>query len=107
MASSKNLGNGIFEVVIAGMPLKLKSSRDPEVVHALITNVNKKIQEALTGTRSGSVQMATVLACLNLAEELFDLKSTAIRELDQFEKKAQRVLSELESSKLPRMGLEG
>lgn len=107
MASSNaNNNKGIHEVVIAGMPLKLRSSRDPEVVNNLVSLVNKKVQEALASTKSGSLQAASILAALNLAEELLELKSLALKELNQFEKKAQKVLSDLESSKLPRMGVE-
>lgn len=97
---------GTFEVVIAGIPLKLKSSRDPESVNKLVSLVNSKVEEALTATKSGSVQTALLLAALNLAEELLELKDNALKEINQFEKKAQRILSDLESSKIPRVGLD-
>src|SRR6478752_4504489 len=97
---------GIFEVTLAGVPLKLKSARDPEIVKKLVSFVDKKVQEALPTTKSGSIQNAALLAALNLAEELFELKAQAIQELDKFEKKAQRVLSDLESTKPPRAGLD-
>jgi cell division protein ZapA len=98
--------NTIFEVVLAGVPLKLKSGQDPEMVKKLVSFVDKKVQEALPATKSGSVQNAVLLAALNLAEELFELKAIAVSELEKFEKKAQKVLSELESSIPPRAGLD-
>lgn len=97
---------GIFEVTLAGVPLKLRSGHDPEIVKKLVSFVDKKVQEALPTTRSGSIQNAALLAALNLAEELFELKAKAIRELDKFEKKAQKVLGDLESTKPPRVGLD-
>jgi cell division protein ZapA (FtsZ GTPase activity inhibitor) len=106
VASSNSNTKGIFEVNIAGQPLKLRSSRDPEAVRSLVELVNKKIQEALQSTKSGSLQTATILAALNLAEEFLELKTIALKELSQFEKKAQKVLGDLESSKVPRMGVE-
>ncbi len=106
-----NQGNqsttGVYEVTIAGIPLKLKSGQDPEMVKKLISFVDKMIQEALPATKSGSVQNAALLAALNLAEELFELKAEALNQLDKFEKKAQRALNELEpSAKPPRTGLD-
>lgn len=99
---------GIFEVTIAGIPLKLKSGHDPETVKKLVSFVDKKIQQALPATKSGSVQNAALLAALNLAEELFELKAQALGHLDKVEKKAQKVLSELEASRstAPRVGLD-
>src|ERR1700733_5801452 len=96
----------VFEVTIAGIPLKLKSGQDPEMVKSLVSFVDKKVQQALPATKSGSVQNAALLAALNLAEELFELKVKARTQLDKFEKKAQKVLSELETSRAPRVGLD-
>src|SRR3954465_14944412 len=95
---------GIFEVTLAGVPLKLKSGHDPEMVKKLVSFVDKKVQEALPATKSGSIQNAALLAALNLAEELFELKARALKELDKVEKKAHKVLNELETSKAPRSG---
>lgn len=96
----------LFEVTIAGIPLKLKSGQDPQMVKKLISFVDKKVQEALPATKSGSVQNAALLAALNLAEELFELKAKALMQLEKFEKKTQKILVDLESSKTPRVGLD-
>lgn len=96
----------VFEVTIAGIPLKLKSGHDPEVVKRLTSYVDKKVQEALPATKSGSIQVAALLAALNLADELFELKEHAVSEIEKFEKKAARVLDDLESSRASRMGIE-
>lgn len=97
----------LFEVVIAGVPLKLKAGQqEPETVKKLVSFVDKKVQEALPATKSGSVQNAALLTCLNLAEELFQLRAQALEKLEKFEKKTQKALSELESSRAPRAGLD-
>jgi cell division protein ZapA len=96
----------VYEVTIAGVPLKLKTSQDPEMVKSLVSFVDKKVQQALPATKSGSVQNAALLAALNLAEELFEIKAKAKTQLDKFEKKAQKVFSEIESSCAPRAGLD-
>jgi cell division protein ZapA (FtsZ GTPase activity inhibitor) len=89
----------IYDVNIAGIPLKLKSEKDPELVKKLISYVDNKVQEALPATKSGSLQNAALLATLNMAEELFELKGKALTQLDKFEKKALSLIDELESSK--------
>jgi cell division protein ZapA len=96
----------VLEVTIAGIPLKLKSGQDPEVVKKLVSFVDKKVQEALPATKNGSVQNAALLTALNLAEELFELKARALSQLDRFEKKAQKALTDLESSKAQRQVLD-
>ncbi len=82
---------------MAGLPLKLKTAHDQETVNQLVQFVDKKIQEAAGATKSG-FQTATVLACLNLAEELILLKRKALSEIDRLETKTRRVITELESS---------
>jgi cell division protein ZapA len=99
--SSKNT----YEVVIAGIPLKIRSGQDPELVKSLVSFVDKKVREALHATKSGSVQSAALLAALNVAEEYFELKATALSRLDKVQKKAQARLDELEATRGLRAGL--
>ncbi len=102
MAQNQNGMTAVYEVVIAGVPLKLKSGHDAKKVKQLVSFVDSKVQQALPATKSGSVQNAALLAALNLAEELFELKEKALGQLEKVEKKAQRTLSELESALPPR-----
>jgi cell division protein ZapA len=96
----------IFEVTLAGLSLKLKTSHDAETVNQLVSYVNQKVTEALQMTKSGSIQNAALLASLNIAEELIILKQRAAAELEKIEGKAQKVLSDLESSRQQSMGLD-
>ena len=89
----------LFEVVVAGVPLRLKSSHDEETVNELISLVDRKVREALPLTKTGSIQNASILAALHLAEEYLILKRTAKAELDNLERKAEKIISELESSR--------
>ncbi len=97
MAQAQNKSQ-VFEVTIAGIPLKLKSEKEPEMVKKLISYVDKKIQEALPATKSGSVQNAALLALLNMADEFFELKNNALVQLDKFEKKTLKIMEDLETS---------
>jgi cell division protein ZapA len=90
----------IHEVEIAGVPLRLKSSHDDQTVNELVALVDGKIREALPLTKTGSIQNASILASLHLAEEYLLLKRKAKMELDSLEAKALQVISELESSRV-------
>lgn len=96
----------VYEVVIAGVPLKLRSGHDPKVVKELVSLVDSKVQQALPATKSGSVQNAALLAALNLAEELNELKNKARSQLDKVERKAQKTLTDLEGALPPRSALD-
>ncbi len=87
-----------YEVKIAGVPLRLKSSQSEDAVSELVELVDKKIQEALIVTKTGSIQNAAILAALNLAEEYISLKRNAKVELDRLEEMAEKIVSGLEAS---------
>jgi cell division protein ZapA (FtsZ GTPase activity inhibitor) len=95
----------VYEVEIAGTPMRLKSSHDEQTVKELVALVDQKIREALKLTKTGSLQSAAILASLNLAEDLLLLKRRTKTELDHLESRAQKVLSELESSRVTQPGL--
>lgn len=87
-----------FQVSIAGVPLRLRSSHDEETVNELVRLVDSKIGEALPLTKTGSIQNASILAALNLAEELLLLKRRAKELVDGLEARAARVIEDLEKS---------
>ena len=93
-----------YDLKIAGLPFKLRSSHDEETVKELVDFVDQKINQALQLAKSGSFQSAAVLAALNIAEELILLKKRAHRELDILEEKALKLSQDLESSKLTKSG---
>jgi cell division protein ZapA len=95
----------LFEVVIAGVPLRLKSSHDEQTVNELVALVDRKVREALPLTKTGSIQNASILASLHLAEEYLTLRRKAKSELERLESKALKVITDLESSRMT--GLQG
>jgi cell division protein ZapA len=100
MSSAKNL----FEVEIGGIGLKLRTSYSEDTVKQLVKYVDDRLNESLSATKSGSLQTAAILTALNIAEEHLLLKKRANIELDQIQNKAQRILSQLESSQVPKPG---
>lgn len=97
--SNATSGAKTFEVEIAGVPLRLKSSHDEQTVKELVRLVDEKIREALPLTKTGSIQNASILASLNLAEDYLMLKRKALSELDGLEAKAMKVITEMESAR--------
>ena len=91
----------VYEVQIAGIPMRLKSSHDEATVHELVATVDRKVQEALPLTKTGSMQNAAVLASLNLAEEQLLLKKRALQEIDRLEAELSSVLKDLKGFRSP------
>ena len=102
MAESKST----YEVELAGMPLKLRSSHDQKFVDELICLVDEKVNDALKNNSNVPFQKALLLASLHLAEDLLFLKKAARSELDRLEARTHDILTDLESSPIARIRLD-
>ncbi len=96
----------LYNVNIAGLPLKLRSSLDIATVNELASLVDSKVEQALAQGQQVSFQNALLLASLHIAEELLTLKSSVNEDLNLLKDKSKKILSELESSPLNKIGLE-
>ncbi len=96
----------LYNVNIAGLPLKLRSSHDSETVAQLTQLVDQKIEEAQSLGKRVSFQNALLLASLHIAEELLTLKKSVNEDLNFLKSKSKSILSELESSPLTKVDLE-
>lgn len=92
-----------YDVQVAGLPLRLKSSHDIETVQELVNLVDGKVKEALAANPNISFQKALLLANLHVAEDLVFLKRALKGRLDNLESKAKGILSELDASPLSRL----
>lgn len=90
--------NGTYDVQVAGLPLRLKSSHDEQTVQELVELVDQKVKEAMNSSSSISFQKALLLASLHVAEDLVFLKRAVRNRLDSLETKAKGILSELDST---------
>lgn len=95
-----------FDVEIGGIHLRLKSSHSKETVDKISDLVNSKIQQTMNVSKTDSLQLAAILACLNLVEENLMFKKRALEELDLVESKAQEIVANLESSRTPQVTLD-
>lgn len=90
----------LYDVMIAGVPLRLRTAQSEDAVKSLVTLVDSKIQEALIATKSASIQNAAILAALNLAEELLRLKDEAHSQLGRLEALTDSAIKDLEASRI-------
>lgn len=106
MQTDKNTTSETYEVQVAGLPLRLKSSHDAQTVQELIDLVDGKVKEALAANSNISFQKALLLASLHVAEDLVFLKRALRNRLDNLETKAKGILTELDSSPLARLTID-
>jgi cell division protein ZapA len=88
----------VYEVHVAGLPLKLRSSHDAQTVSELVKIVDQKVKEAMSANATVSFQNALVLAALNVSEELLLLKQTLAGELSRVEDRTRQILDRIEEA---------
>jgi cell division protein ZapA len=91
----------LYEVQVAGLNMKLRSSHDEKTVLNLVQLINSKVDEAMKANGTVTFQNALVLAALNIAEELLLLKTTAATELDRIESRTRLILEQIEDVTTP------
>lgn len=106
MNPEKVAKNETYEVQVAGLPLRLKSSHDMQTVQELIDLVDGKVKEAMSSNANISFQKALLLASLHVAEDLVFLKRAIRGRLDLLEGKAKSALSELDSTPLAKLTID-
>ena len=95
----------LYNVEIAGLPLKLRSSHDDATVEELVSLVDDKVDEALKINQGISFQNAILLAALHIAEELILTRRMAQLEIGGLQDQAQQILSDLDASPLTQIRL--
>lgn len=95
-----------YEVQVAGLPLRLKSSHDEKTVQELIDLIDVKVKEAMSSSSSISFQKALLLASLHVAEDLVFLKRAVRDRLNLLENKAKSILTELDSTPTGRLTID-
>jgi cell division protein ZapA (FtsZ GTPase activity inhibitor) len=97
-----------MEVTIFGQNLKIRGDADREMTMKLAEFVDQKMREAVPSTMSLSnvlynerIARVAILAALNIAEELFQLRAEKETEKNLIEEKAGAMLSLLEKELQP------
>ena len=84
-----------FEVEIAGVPLRLKSSHDQETVDEILEMVKEQMDPQLA---KSSLRNSALLACLRLAEELYLLRKKTKEELDILESRTLEQIAHIQQA---------
>jgi cell division protein ZapA (FtsZ GTPase activity inhibitor) len=98
----------LMEVSIFGQTLNLRGDANPELTLKLAEFVDQKMRDAVPSTMSLSnvlynerIARVAILAALNIAEELFQLRAEKETEKNLIEEKAGALLSLLEKELQP------
>ena len=103
-----DLEKTIYEVEVAGVPLKLRSSHDLEMVQGLVNLVNLRVDEVLGNGNSGRIphQSAILLASLHIAEELTLLKKASLVEINKIEGRTKKLIAEIDASPISQVRMD-
>ncbi|HIJ82192.1 MAG TPA: cell division protein ZapA [Desulfuromonadales bacterium] len=63
------------QVTVMGRKISVKSSSSAEKVRAIESFVNRRLQEVGAALKSGDAQLVLMLALLNTAEEMLELRA--------------------------------
>jgi len=87
------MDSNIIRVNILGQEYVMKTSADPTYIQDVAKYVNEKMDEIKqSGVDSSSQQLKiSVLACMNITAELFDVKSKSKSVIDEVENKALKI----------------
>ena len=87
------MDSNIIRVNILGQEYVMKTSADPTYIQNVAKYVNEKMDEIKqSGVDSSSQQLKiSVLACMNITAELFDVKSKSKSVIDEVEGKALKI----------------
>jgi cell division protein ZapA (FtsZ GTPase activity inhibitor) len=98
----------MMEVTIFGQTMKIRGDADPELTMKLAEYVDQKMREAVPSPMTLSnvlynerLARVAILAALNIAEELFQLRADKETEKNMIEEKAGALLSLLEKELQP------
>jgi cell division protein ZapA (FtsZ GTPase activity inhibitor) len=98
----------MMEVTIFGQTMKIRGDADPELTIKLAEYVDQKMREAVPSPMTLSnvlynerLARVAILAALNIAEELFQLRADKETEKNMIEEKAGALLSLLEKELQP------
>ena len=90
--------NRVIPVQIHGQRYPIRCALDQEYVARLAAYVDEKMRAAADTTPTGDSLRLAVLAALNIADELFQLRRAASEEITQFERRTQSLIGLLDEN---------
>ncbi|MFH1033789.1 MAG: cell division protein ZapA [Pseudomonadota bacterium] len=86
------------KIQILGNEYVLRSQSSEGQVRRVAAHLNARLNEVLTNTNTSSTLAATVLAALNITNELLQLQDQQQHMLQEIEAQAERLLKKIEIS---------
>jgi cell division protein ZapA len=84
------------KVSVAGQQLAVRTSAKPAYIKELASFVTAKIEEARLSGRTVTTQSLAILAAMNIADELYQLRDSQKQLKRQVQETSQRILRYLE-----------
>jgi cell division protein ZapA len=85
-------------VEILGREYRIRGSADEDYVREVARYVDAKLREVSQGATLPSSERVAILAAMNIADELFQLRRAASEEITQFEKRTQSLIGLLDEN---------
>lgn len=85
-------------VKVGGQSLVLRAGADDTYVNALAKFVTEKMDEAKSGSRQVSTQPVALLAAMNIADELFQLRASHVALKKNVKERSHKILGLLAES---------
>lgn len=93
--------NRSVKVLVAGQRLAIRTSAQPAYVEELARFVTDKVEELRASGRAMTTQSLALLAAMNIADELYQLRERQEQLKRQVREKSERILRYLDGSQNP------
>lgn len=87
-----------YKFHFCGSPVQLKTDNAEDVVQAVQSEIEMKVQEIKAAHRDLPLHKILMLVCFDFSEEMFFLKRAIRKNLNHLESDAKNLLKDLESS---------
>jgi cell division protein ZapA len=84
------------KVSVAGQKISLRTDAKPKYVQELASYVTRKIEEVKVGGRTATTQSLALLAAMQIADELYQLRRSQEQLKRQVRERTERILRHLE-----------
>lgn len=86
-----------IEVTIFGRTYPMVATKDPEYIHQLAKNVDRKMKEIADKIPDASTAGVAVMACLNFVDDYLALKSQTENALQGLDKRLSNLVQEIDA----------
>jgi cell division protein ZapA len=85
-------------IEILGREYKIRGAEDPAYIQEVARYVDAKLREVSQGASGAATDRVAILAAINIADELFQLRRSSSEEFSSIERRAQSLIRLLDDS---------